>query len=150
MIIGVPKEIKNNENRVSMTPVGVHRLVGAGHKVIIEQSAGLGSGIADAEYGAVGVTIEKDVAKVFSQSDIIVKVKEPLESEYHYFKEGQILYTYLHLAPNLSLADALLKKKVTGIAYETVELNDDSLSLLTPMSEIAGRMSVQVAAKVSF
>ncbi len=146
MIIGVPKEIKNNENRVSMTPSGVHRLVSAGHKVIIEESAGLGSGIADAEYEAAGAAIEKDVSEVFSQSDIIVKVKEPLESEYHYFKEGQILYTYLHLAPNPALTNALLEKKVTGIAYETVETEDGALPLLLPMSEIAGRMSVQVAA----
>lgn len=146
MIIGVPKEIKNNENRVSVIPAGVHQLVNAGHQVIIEESAGIGSGITDEEYRAVGATIEKEVSNLFAQSDIIVKVKEPLQSEYDYFREGQILYTYLHLAPNPALTNALLEKKVTAIAYETVQLEDGFLPLLAPMSEIAGRMSVQMGA----
>jgi alanine dehydrogenase len=148
MIIGVPKEIKNNENRVSITPEGVHTLVKLGHKMIIEKSAGEGSGISDADYAAAGAVIYKDSAELFQASDIIVKVKEPLESEYELFKEGQVLYTYLHLAPNPSLTSALLKKKITGIAYETVQLSNGSLPLLAPMSEVAGRMSIQIGANM--
>lgn len=148
MIIGVPKEIKNNENRVAITPAGVHALVKSGHKVIVEKSAGIGSGIEDSEYTAVGAVIYDNNAAIFSESDVIVKVKEPLECEYELFKEGQVLFTYLHLAPNPSLVNALLTKKVTGIAYETVQLNDGSLPLLAPMSEVAGRMSVQIGANL--
>ncbi|HZK71800.1 MAG TPA: alanine dehydrogenase [Clostridia bacterium] len=148
MIIGVPKEIKNNENRVSITSAGVHVLTKAGHKVIIEETAGLGSGISDSEYLSAGAEIVKDNKEVFERAQTIVKVKEPIPSEYELFKEGQTLFTYLHLAPNPSLTDALLKSKVTGIAYETVQLQDSSLPLLIPMSEVAGRMSIQVGANL--
>lgn len=146
MIIGVPKEIKNNENRVAITPAGAHALVRHGHKVIVEKSAGLGSGIEDSEYTAAGAVIYDSNTQIYDDADIIVKVKEPLECEYQLYKEGQILFTYLHLAPNPSLTNALLKKKITGIAYETVQLKNGSLPLLSPMSEIAGRMSIQVGA----
>lgn len=146
MIIGVPKEIKNNEYRVSITPGGVNELVKIGHKVIIEKSAGVGSGISDEEYKNAGAVIYKDGSEVYRDSDMIIKVKEPLESEYELLKPGQILFTYLHLAPNKPLTDVLIKKKVTGIAYETVQLPSGILPLLAPMSEIAGRMSVQVGA----
>lgn len=146
MIIGIPKEIKNNENRVSITPAGVDELVRAGHTVLVEESAGVGSGIGDDEYRHSGATMIPDAKEVFAKADTIAKVKEPLESEYELLKEGQTLFTYLHLAPNPKLTNALLKKKVTGIAYETVQLQDRSLPLLAPMSEVAGRMSVQIGA----
>jgi alanine dehydrogenase len=146
MIIGVPKEIKNNENRVAITPAGVHTLVDAGHKVVVERSAGLGSGIEDTEYERAGAELLHSNTAVFEQADIIVKVKEPLECEYDLFKEGQTLFTYLHLAPNPSLTQALLRRKITGVAYETVQLPNGSLPLLAPMSEVAGRMSVQIGA----
>ncbi len=146
MIIGVPKEIKNNENRVAITPDGVHALVAKGHQVLIEKSAGVGSGIEDEDYKLVGAKILDKNTEVFDQADIIVKVKEPLECEYDLFKENQALFTYLHLAPNPSLTNALLKKKITGIAYETVQPKEGNLPLLTPMSEVAGRMSIQVGA----
>jgi alanine dehydrogenase len=146
MIIGVPKEIKNNENRVAITPAGVHALVNAGHKVIIEKSAGAGSGIEDSDFEAAGAVILEKNTDIFEQADTIVKVKEPLECEYDLFKEGQTLFTYLHLAPNPTLTQALVDKKVTGIAYETVQPKSGGLPLLTPMSEVAGRMSIQVGA----
>lgn len=146
MIIGVPKEIKNNENRVAITPDGVHALVIKGHQVLIEKSAGVGSGIEDKDYELVGAKILNKNTDVFDQADIIVKVKEPLESEYELFKENQTLFTYLHLAPNPALTNALLKKKITGIAYETVHPKEGGLPLLTPMSEVAGRMSIQIGA----
>lgn len=145
MIIGVPKEIKNNENRVAITPAGVHALVNAGHKVVIEKSAGMGSGIEDLDFESAGAVLLEKNTDVFEQADIIVKVKEPLECEYDLFKEGQTLFTYLHLAPNLPLTKALLKKKLTAIAYETVQTKY-GLPLLTPMSEVAGRMSIQIGA----
>ncbi|MCX7708283.1 MAG: alanine dehydrogenase [Clostridia bacterium] len=148
MIIGVPKEIKNNENRVAITPDGVYALVKHGHKVIIEKSAGLGSGIEDADYEKAGAVIYEDKQQLFNEADTIVKVKEPLECEYELFKEGQTLFTYLHLAPNQPLTRALLRKKITGIAYETVQLQNGALPLLAPMSEVAGRMSVQVGANM--
>ncbi|MCR5833205.1 MAG: alanine dehydrogenase [Selenomonadaceae bacterium] len=148
MIIGVSKEIKNNENRVGLTPAGADTLVKAGHKVLIEQSAGIGSGFADENYTAVGAEIVADKKRIFDDADMIIKVKEPLEPEYDLFHEGQILFTYLHLAPEPELTKALLDKKVTGIAYETVVGRDGrSLPLLAPMSEIAGRMSVQLGAQ---
>ena len=146
MIIGVLKEIKNNENRVGLTPAGVSALVKNGHTVYVETQAGIGSGINDEEYIEAGGAIKQKNVEIFDEADIIVKVKEPLECEYDLFKEGQTLYTYLHLAPNESLTRALLKKKVTGIAYETVEESDGSLPLLVPMSEVAGRMSTQIGA----
>lgn len=146
MVIGVIKEIKNNEFRVGLTPAGVHVLASEGHIVLVEAGAGNGSGFSDEEYLQAGATISGDKKVIFDKADIIVKVKEPLESEYELFHEGQTLYTYLHLAPNPVLAKALLEKKVTGIAYETVELKNGALPLLAPMSEVAGRMSIQVGA----
>lgn len=146
MIIGVPKEIKNNENRVALTPAGVFALAKEGHKVLVEKSAGMGSGIQDEDYYNAGAQLLDNSNDLFRMADMIIKVKEPLECEYDLFKEGQILFTYLHLAPNPSLTEALLKRKITGIAYETVELENRALPLLTPMSEVAGRMSVQVGA----
>lgn len=148
MRIGVPKEIKNNENRVAMTPSGVFALVNEGHKVYIEKDAGLGSGMKDEEYIKAGAQMLEKNTDVYEIADMIVKVKEPLESEYELFKKGQILFTYLHLAPNQSLTKALLDKKVTGIAYETVQLKNGILPLLVPMSEVAGRMSVQIGAAI--
>ena len=148
MIIGVVKEIKNNEFRVGLTPGGVHVLVGDGHTVLVEAGAGIGSGFADEEYIQAGASVSENKKGIFDKADIIVKVKEPLESEYDLFREGQTLYTYLHLAPNMGLSKALLEKKVTGIAYETVELKNGALPLLAPMSEVAGRMSVQVGANL--
>lgn len=146
MIIGVPKEIKNNENRVAITPAGVHALVKKGHKVVIEKNAGTGSGIEDAEYASAGASIFDSSVSIFENADIIMKVKEPIESEYSLFKEGQSLFTYLHLAPNPTLTDVLLKKKITAIAYETITAPNGALPLLAPMSEVAGRMSVQIGA----
>ena len=146
MIIGVPKEIKNNENRVGMTPGGAKGYLKKGHRVIVEAHAGEGSGFMDDEYKAVGCEIYPDVKKLFQDADMIIKVKEPLPSEYGLFKEGQILFTYLHLAPAPDLTEALLKAKVKGVAFETVQLENGGLPLLAPMSEVAGRMSVQVGA----
>ncbi len=148
MIIGVPKEIKNNENRVAVTPAGVYALVKAGHQVLVEKTAGLGSGIGDAEYQTAGAALVDENKTVFREADVVVKVKEPLEAEYDLFKEGQTLFTYLHLAPNRPLTEALLRKKVTGIAYETVQTAGGALPLLTPMSEVAGRMAVQIGANL--
>jgi len=145
MNIGVPKEIKNNENRVGLTPAGVASYVAYGHKVFVETNAGMGSGFTNEEYENAGATIVDSAAKAWDQ-DMVIKVKEPIASEYGFFKEGLILYTYLHLAPELELTKHLLDKKVIGIAYETVQLPDGSLPLLTPMSEVAGRMSVQIGA----
>lgn len=146
MIVGVPKEIKNNENRVAITPAGVHAFVQAGHKVVIEKTAGEGSGITDKEYINAGAQILDSAVEVWS-ADMIIKVKEPLPEEYGYFKEGQVLFTYLHLAPEPELTKALLNKKVIGIAYETIQLDNGSLPLLVPMSEVAGRMSIQIGAQ---
>lgn len=146
MIIGVTKEIKPQENRVGMTPAGIDVLVKAGHTCYIEKSAGLGSSFTDEEYLAAGAEILETAAEVYAIADMIIKVKEPLEPEYALLREGQILFTYLHLAPNPVLTQALLKAKVTGIAYETVQLPNGALPLLAPMSEVAGRMAVQVGA----
>jgi len=146
MIIGLSKEIKNNEHRVGLTPGGVSELVRHGHQVLVEENAGTGSGFEDRQYAEAGATVLADKKALFDQSDLIVKVKEPLESEYEYFRPGQALYTYLHLSPNLSLTRMLLDKRIAGIAYETVQLNNGQLPLLAPMSEIAGRMSVQIGA----
>jgi alanine dehydrogenase len=146
MIIGVPKEIKNNENRVAITPAGVLTLVHAGHEVLIEKAAGIGSGFTDKSYADVGATIIDKAAEVWSRAEMVMKVKEPLSEEYGYFREGLILFTYLHLAAEPSLAHALQEKGVIAIAYETVQVGR-SLPLLTPMSEIAGRMSVQIGSQ---
>ncbi len=145
MIIGIPKEIKNNENRVSMTPSGAYSLIKAGHSVLVEKSAGEGSGFSDEEYLEVGAKIlSKD--EVFAKADLIVKVKEYLPSEYHYLRKEQLVFTYLHIAANKEFADALIASKTTAIAYETVTDNKGNLPLLTPMSQVAGRMAVQVGA----
>ena len=137
MIIGVAKEIKNNENRVALTPAGAEELHNAGHKVLVEAGAGIGSGFADEAYVGVGAEIIGDKQRLFDLSEMIMKVKEPLPPEYGLFHAGQILFTYLHLAPEPELTEALLKAKVTGIAYETIETANRSLPLLIPMSEIA-------------
>lgn len=146
MIVGIPKEIKDNENRVSTTPSGVAEYVARGHRVIVERSAGVGSGFADAEYEVAGAELIDTHAEVFARADMIVKVKEPIEPEYGLMRENQILYTYLHLAAEERLTKVLVDQKVASIAYETVELANRSLPLLTPMSEVAGRMAVQVGA----
>ncbi|MDI3280341.1 MAG: alanine dehydrogenase, partial [Bacillota bacterium] len=147
MIIGVPKEIKANENRVAITPAGVAELVRAGHKVYIERGAGLGSGIEDAAYEAQWARILPRAEEVWAGAEMILKVNEPLPSEYPLMREGQIIFTYLHLAPAPELTRALLERRVVGIAYETVQPDDGSLPLLTPMSEVAGRMAVQIGAE---
>lgn len=146
MIIGVAKEIKNNENRVSLTPAGAETLVKAGHTVLVEKTAGTGSGFSDEQYAAVGAQIVGDKRKLFDDSEMIVKVKEPLESEYDLFHEGQIAYTYFHFAAEPTLTKAMIDKKVTAIAYETIVGPKGGLPLLAPMSEVAGRMAVQVGA----
>lgn len=146
MIIGVPKEIKDNENRVALTPAGAEALCAAGYRLFIERGAGIGSGFADETYTGYGAEILSDKRELFARADMIMKVKEPLPPEYDLFREGQLLFTYLHLAPEPELTEALLAKKVTGIAYETVEGPNRSLPLLTPMSEIAGRMATQIGA----
>ncbi len=146
MRIGCPKEIKPQEGRVGLTPAGVDALVRAGHEVYIEHNAGFESGFVDAEYEAVGGKILAAPADVYGISDMIIKVKEPLAPEYELLREGQTLFTYLHLAPDPGQTHALLQKKVTAIAYETVQNSDGSLPLLAPMSEVAGRLSVQIGA----
>ena len=145
MIIGVPKEIKTREYRVGMTPAGVRSLTARGHKVLVEKSAGEGSGIADSEYVAQGATIVPTAADAWG-AEMVVKVKEPLKPEYQYFRENLTLYTYLHLAAEPELTRELARTKVTGVAYETIENEDGTLPLLRPMSEVAGRMAVQVGA----
>ena len=146
MRIGVPREIKNNENRVALTPAGVYHLVENGHEVFIETNAGAGSGFLDEEYVQAGARIVNSAEEAWSY-DMVMKVKEPLPSEYEYFREGLILFTYLHLAAEVELTKALTEKKVIGIAYETVQLPNRSLPLLTPMSEVAGRMAPQLGAQ---
>lgn len=146
MIVGIPREIKDNENRVSTTPSGVVEYVNHGHQVLVERSAGVGSGFADSEYVAAGATLIDTHAEVFARADMIVKVKEPIEPEYELMREGQLLYTYLHLAAEERLTRVLVDRKVASIAYETVELPNRTLPLLQPMSEVAGRMSIQVGA----
>jgi len=147
MKIGVPKEIKTHEYRVGMTPHSVKAYAKNGHSVLVEKGAGIGSGYEDAEYVSAGARIIADRKDLFQQSEMIVKVKEPLAEEFPLFREGQILFTYLHLAASKELANELLKRRVAGVAYETIELPDRSLPCLTPMSEIAGRLSVQEGAK---
>ncbi|MDI3257304.1 MAG: alanine dehydrogenase [Kyrpidia sp.] len=147
MVIGVPKEIKNNENRVAMTPAGVHALVDAGHRVLIEAGAGAGSGFPDEEYRSVGGEVVSGAAGVWDRSEMIVKVKEPEPEEFRFFRDGLVLFAYLHLAAAPELTETLQKKGVTAIAYETIQLPGGALPLLTPMSEVAGRMSVQIGAQ---
>lgn len=144
MIIGVPKEIKNNENRVGMTPAGAFTLKQHGHEVIIETQAGGGSGFEDADYINVGAKIYQSAKEVYESAEMIIKVKEPQLNEVEMMKEGQIIFTYLHLAAEAELTKKLIEKNITAVAYETVQLEDGSLPLLTPMSEVAGRIAVTV------
>jgi alanine dehydrogenase len=147
MIVGIPKEIKNNENRVAIAPAGVEALKHGGHDVYIETNAGIGSGFTDEDYKNAGAIILDTAADVWAKAEMIMKVKEPIASEYGYFRPGLVLFTYLHLAPEPELTKALVENGVVGIAYETIQLPDRSLPLLTPMSEVAGRMSVQIGAQ---
>jgi len=147
MHVGIPKEVKNNEYRVAITPSGVHELVRNGHEVCVETGAGIGSSITDDEYVRAGAKILDTAADVWATGDLILKVKEPIASEYPMMREGQTLFTYLHLAANRPLTEELVKRKITGIAYETVELPDHQLPLLAPMSEVAGRLAPQVGAQ---
>lgn len=146
MKIGIPTEIKNNEKRVAMTPAGVVTLVDQGHELFIQAGAGIGSSFTDAEYEAAGATIVASAKEAWAQ-EMIMKVKEPAKSEYEFFYEGQIIFTYLHLAAEDELTKVMLEKKVIGIAYETVQLPDNTLPLLTPMSEVAGKMATQIGAQ---
>ncbi|KON67883.1 alanine dehydrogenase [Peribacillus butanolivorans] len=146
MRIGIPKEIKNNENRVAITPAGVVALVNAGHEVLIEMNAGLGSSFTNESYQEAGAVIVEDAASVWASTEMIMKVKEPISSEYKYFRKDLILFTYLHLAAEPALAQALKESGVLAIAYETVAVNR-TLPLLTPMSEVAGRMAAQIGAQ---
>lgn len=146
MIIGIPKEVKNHEYRVGMTPAGVQALCERGNRVVVETEAGQGSGFTDGEYRTAGAEILPSADAVFGEAAMIIKVKEPIASEYERLQEGQVLYTYLHLAPLPELTEVLTERKVTGIAYETITDARGSLPLLTPMSEVAGRMSVLAGA----
>jgi len=146
VIIGVPKEIKTEENRVAVTPTGVAGFVARNHTVLIQKGAGSGSGLTDASYQAAGATIVDSAKEVWNKADMIMKVKEPQESEFSLLRSGLILFTYLHLAAAETVTRTMLERKITGIAYETIQLDDGSLPLLAPMSEIAGRLSIQVGA----
>jgi alanine dehydrogenase len=143
MIIGVPKEIKDQEYRVALLPSAAYQLIKRGHQVLVERNAGAGAGYPDADYAQAGATMVTDHAAAFDDANLVVKVKEPLPSEYALLRPGQILFTYLHLAASRSLTEALMKSRITGLAYETIEVNR-RLPLLEPMSEIAGRMSILV------
>lgn len=147
MIIGVPKEIKNNECRVSILPVGVESLVRAGHQVLIEHHAGLGSGVLDVDYETVGAEIMESAQDIYAQAEMIVKIKEPQPSEYKFLKKDQIVFTFFHFAASLELTQAMLERKITALAYETLQSQDGELPCLTPMSEVAGRMAVHEGAK---
>ncbi|MFN2509868.1 MAG: alanine dehydrogenase [Pyrinomonadaceae bacterium] len=146
MIVGLPKEIKDNEYRVGLTPAGVRSLTDAGHKVVVERTAGEGSGFEDGLYEKAGAQILGSADEIWARGEMIVKVKEPIKPEYPRMREDQLLFTYLHLAPDKPLTEELLKRKVTGIAYETITDRRGGLPLLTPMSEVAGRMAIQVGA----
>ena len=147
MKVAIPREVKNNEYRVAITPSGVHELTRNGHEVYIETDAGVGSSITNDDFVAAGAKIVSSAEDAWAIGDLILKVKEPIASEYDKMREGQILFTYLHIAADRTLTDELVKRKVTGIAYETVELPDHSLPLLAPMSEVAGRLAPQVGAQ---
>jgi alanine dehydrogenase len=147
LVVGVPKEIKDKESRVSVQPDGVAELTYHGHRVLVETEAGTGSRFSDAEYAAAGAEVVDSADEVFAGADLIVKVKEPISAEYHRFRPGQQLFTYLHLAADKPLTEFLLENKIDSIAYETVQTADGKLPLLTPMSEVAGRMAVQAAAR---
>jgi alanine dehydrogenase len=144
--VGIPREVKNNEYRVAITPSGVHELSRAGHDVFVEAGAGTGSSLPDEDFVAAGARILSTADEVWDAADLVLKVKEPIAEEYHRMREGQVLFTYLHLAASAECTQALLDRKVTGVAYETVELTDRSLPLLAPMSEVAGRLAPQVGA----
>ena len=146
MKVGVPREVKNHEYRVAITPAGVRELSSHGHQVFVEKDAGTGSELSDDAYVAAGATIVPDPDEVWAMADLVLKVKEPIAEEYHRMRPGQVLFTYLHLAADKACTDALLANRVTGIAYETVQLPDGSLPLLAPMSEVAGRLAPQVGA----
>ncbi len=146
MIIGVPKEIKNHEYRIGLVPAGAHDLVRAGHKVYVQQDAGQGSGIPDAEFVEAGAEILPTAEDIYGKAEMIVKVKEPVGPEYQLLRRNQLLFTYLHLAPDPQQTDMLTEKQITGIAYETIRTPNGVLPLLVPMSEVAGRMSIQVGA----
>ena len=146
MRVGIPTEIKNNENRVAITPAGVHELVRRGHEVFIEAGAGNGSGFTDEAYVAEGATILATADEVWAKGDLLLKVKEPIAAEYHRMRDGQVLFTYLHLAASRECTDALINSGTTAIAYETVQLPNRALPLLQPMSEVAGRLSAQIGA----
>jgi alanine dehydrogenase len=148
VIVGIPTEVKNNEFRVAMTPPGVHELVRNGHEVVIQQGAGAGSSIADTEFAAAGAQIVEKADDVWESADLVLKVKEPVDEEYHRMRRDQVLFTYLHLAASRECTQALLHSGITAIAYETVQLPDGSLPLLAPMSEVAGRMATQVGAHI--
>ncbi|HEX5994666.1 MAG TPA: alanine dehydrogenase [Jiangellales bacterium] len=148
MIVGVPTEVKNNEFRVAMTPAGVHELVRNGHEVVIQDGAGAGSSISDAEFAAAGARIVEQADDVWGSADLVLKVKEPIAEEYRRMRRDQVLFTYLHLAASRECTQALLDSCITAIAYETVQLPDGSLPLLAPMSEVAGRMATQVGAHI--
>lgn len=147
MKIGVPKEIKNNESRVAMTPAGVNELVKRGHEVLVQTQAGIGSGFSDADYQAVGALIESTIEDVYAKAEMIVKVKEPIAQEYGLVRKGQVVFTYFHFASSQPLTEAMIQSKAICIAYETVEDRNGALPLLTPMSEVAGRMAIQQGAK---
>ena len=147
MIIGVPKEIKNNENRVALTPAGAQELTKRGHTVYVQNTAGVGSGFSDEEYRGAGAQMIQDAAEVYQLAEMIIKVKEPIEPEYALIKEGQLVFTYFHFASYEPLTRAMVKSKAVCLAYETVESADRSLPLLVPMSEVAGRMAIQEGAK---
>ncbi|RJS47853.1 alanine dehydrogenase [Nocardioides cavernaquae] len=146
MRVGVPSEVKNNEYRVAITPIGVHELVAHGHEVIVQSGAGIGSQIPDAEYAAAGARLIDDPDEVWDSAELVLKVKEPVAEEYHRLREGLVLFTYLHLAADRALTEELVKRKVTAIAYETVQLPSGGLPLLYPMSEVAGCLAPQVGA----
>lgn len=146
MLVGVPKEIKNNENRVAMTPAGVFELVNRGHQVLVETSAGVGSGFSNQDYLAAGAKIAETAKEVWAQAEMVVKVKEPIAAEYPHMRKGQVLFTYLHLAASKDCTDAIISSGTTAIAYETVQLANRQLPLLQPMSEVAGRLSAQIGA----
>ena len=147
MIIGVPKEIKNNENRVALTPAGVQEFVKNGHTVYVQSTAGLGSGFSDEEYSLAGAEILPTIEDTYAIAEMIIKVKEPIEPEYALIKKDQLLFTYFHFASYEPLTHAMIKTGAVCLAYETVEKADRSLPLLVPMSEVAGRMSIQQGAK---
>src|ERR1700730_6827284 len=147
MIVGVPKEIKTDEYRVAMIPVGVDELTRAGHRVLIQAGAGQGSGISDEQYQVYGAEIVGSAAEIWSRADLIVKVKEPMAAEWPLMRAGQVVFTYFHFAADRKLTDAVLRSGITAIAYETIRDTNGNLPLLTPMSEVAGRMSIQEGAK---